>query len=55
MERKRATMLVVHVACGGGMEVQPRSFSHGHGGSVVKRGRELEMTDETEKKIRNLI
>jgi len=46
MERKRATTLVVHVARGGGIEVQPRSFGHGHGGSAVKRGRELEMTNE---------
>ena len=50
MERERATTLVVHVACDGGMEVQPRSFGHGHGGSAVKGGRELEMTNEIVRK-----
>ena len=50
MEREKDTTLVVHMAQGGGMEVQLRSFSHGHEGSAVKRGRELEMTDETVRK-----
>ena len=55
MEKEKDTTLVVHVVQGGGMEVQPRSFSHDHRGSAVKRGRELGMTDETVREIRILI